>query len=57
MQEEIVQIIKGKGSGSSGHLLNSTLTDEPKLISLNLGFTVDQISISSIFTLALTKER
>lgn len=29
MEMDITQKIMGKGSGSSGHLLNTTLADEP----------------------------
>jgi hypothetical protein len=45
-----------KRSESSGHLLNSTLSDEAQFIPLNLGFIVGDIAISSKFTLALSTE-
>ena len=56
MEMEIPQRIMGKGSGSSGHLLNTTLADEPKFIPINLGFKAKHIAISSTFTLALSQE-
>jgi small neutral amino acid transporter SnatA (MarC family) len=55
MEEELPRMIMAKGSGSSGHLLNSTLSDEAQFIPLNLGFIVGEIAISSTFTLALSK--
>ncbi len=56
MEMEIPQRIMGKGSGSSGHLLNTTLADEPKFIPINVGFKAKHIAISSTFTLALSQE-